>query len=138
MFVAYFLVYFAALMPGWPLGRALAGRQHPARWILGSLIGYGLTAIAIGVSMALGQPKWWAYLLSWAVIWISSVAVARRITAPVIRLPIWRRSTTARLSIVLLVTLFIVSAPYGRVGERDAQGQSRYRAYCSIARPGDS
>src|SRR5262245_3570739 len=116
-------------MPGWPIGRALVGRHHPARWIVGSLIGYGLTAVAIGMSMAVRQPRWWAYLLAWTAMWLVSATVARRITAPVIRLPVWRRSTTAGLSIVLLLTLFIVSAPYARVGERDELGQSRYRAY---------
>lgn len=135
MFFVYSLIYLAALAPGWPLGRALAGREHPARWILGSLIGYGLTALAIGLAMAIRQPKWWAYLLSWAVIWFCSVAMARRLTralgtrGPIVRLPVWRRSTTAGLSLVLLLTSFIVSAPYARIGERDEVGQSRYRAY---------
>jgi hypothetical protein len=129
VFFAYSIVYLAALAPGWPLGRALAGRQHPARWILGSLIGYGLTAVAIGAAMALGQPKWWAYLLSWAVMCSVSVVIARRLATPVVKLPVWRRSASLGLIAVLLVTTFIVSVPYARIGERDAMEQSRYRAY---------
>jgi hypothetical protein len=48
--LAYVLLYFLATLPGWPLGRVLFGR-HPAGWVFGSLLGYGLTCFA-----------WWAVI----------------------------------------------------------------------------
>ena len=125
----YSIVYVAALVPGWPVGWALAGRRHPGAWIIGSLVGYGLSAVAICIPMALGRPVWWASVLSWAVVTSLSFLVARRAATPVIRLPIWRRSATAGLGAVLLLTSLIVSVPYARIGEHDELGQVRYRAY---------
>jgi hypothetical protein len=126
---AYSIVYVAALAPGWPIGWGLADRRHPGAWIIGSLAGYGLTAVAICLPMALGRPAWWAFLLSWAAVTALSVVAARRVRAPVVRLPVWRRSATTGLAAVLLLTSLIVSVPYARVGEHDELGQARYRAY---------
>jgi hypothetical protein len=126
---AYSIVYVGALVPGWPIGWALAGRRHPGAWIIGSLLGYGLSAVAICIPMALGRPVWWAFVLSWAVVTSLSFVVARRVASPVIRLPIWRRSATAGLATVLLLASLIVSVPYARIGEHDELGQARYRAY---------
>jgi hypothetical protein len=43
----YVLLYAVAVSAGLPIGFALFGRRHPARWIAGSLIGYSLTAFAL-------------------------------------------------------------------------------------------
>ena len=126
---AYSIVYIAALVPGWPIGWALAGRRHPGAWIIGSLAGYGLTAVAICIPMALGASGWWPFLLSWAAVASLSFVGARRIGSPVIRLPAWRPSATAGLGTVLILTSLVVSVPYARIGERDALRQVRYRAY---------
>ena len=51
--LAYVALYILATIPGWPLGRALFGRAHPAGWISGALIGYGLTCLAFWAVLAL-------------------------------------------------------------------------------------
>ncbi len=61
--LAYLALYMLATVPGWPLGRALFGRAHPAGWVSGALIGYGLTCLAFWVVLALGfasslAPSW--------------------------------------------------------------------------------
>jgi ABC-type Fe3+ transport system substrate-binding protein len=79
---AYSIVYVAALAPGWPIGWALADRRHPGAWIIGSLAGYGLTAVAICLPMALGRPAWWAFLLSWAAVTALSVPLVLPVPEP--------------------------------------------------------
>src|SRR4029450_10275984 len=53
--VASVLLYLLATLPGWPLGRVLFGR-HPAGWVFGALLGYGLTCVAFWVVLELGVP----------------------------------------------------------------------------------
>ena len=43
--LAYIPLFVLATLPGWPLGRVLFGR-HPAGWVAGALLGYGITCIA--------------------------------------------------------------------------------------------
>ena len=65
--LAYILLYFLATLPGWPLGRVLFGR-HPAGWVFGGLLGYGLTCFAWWAVIELHVPSAAAFVLAWAIV----------------------------------------------------------------------
>ena len=64
----YVFAFAAALVPGLPIGRALFGARHPARWICGGLLGYGLTAFSLWAPIALHAAQWWAFSLAWGAV----------------------------------------------------------------------
>lgn len=127
--VIYLIVYAAATAPGWPIGRALFGRAHPAGWICGALLGYGLTAIALWVPIAVHQPSIFAFVAAWLLLVVATNVACRRTARPILPLPIWGRDTTAALLVVLVVATMIIVIPYRHVGVRDAEGGRRYKAY---------
>ena len=43
----YLVIYLLAVAPGLPIGFALFGRRHPAAWVCGALIGYGITQLSL-------------------------------------------------------------------------------------------
>jgi hypothetical protein len=125
----YLLVYVAALLPGLPLGFALFGRKQAAGWLAGALFGYVLTALAIWAAVFAGLPS----LLTFAGAWLA-VSVAAWMAAPggvraVVELPHWSARDTRALAVVWILTLAIAVPPFARVGESDAEGNQRYRAY---------
>ena len=50
----YLVVYLLAVAPGLPVGFALFGRSHPAAWVCGALIGYGITQLALWTVIVAG------------------------------------------------------------------------------------
>ena len=53
----YLIVYALAMVPGFPLGFTLFGRDHAAGWIAGAILGYALTALAMWVPIAAHVPS---------------------------------------------------------------------------------
>ena len=125
----YLALYLLALVPGLPFGWWLFGRTQPVAWVVGALVGYALTALALWIPIRLGVPGPLTFALAWAVlagaIWW---AVPRR-TNPLITLPEWSARDTVAWLLVLHLVLALVAVPLGRVGERGQGGTRLYRAY---------
>ena len=130
--LAYLAVYIAATLPGWPIGFALVGRRHAAGWIAGALLGYAITALALWIPIVVGTPGVLAFVLAWTVVTAAAWTLSHFVRAPAVDLPAWTpRDTIGLCSVVVLVPL-LVALPYGRIGESDAQGNRRYRAYLRL------
>lgn len=126
--LAYLGIYAAALIPGFPLGFALFGRRHAAGWVTGALCGYALTSLAIWMPVELGLSHGAWAIVAWAIAGaITWLAIPR--TAPLVVLPEWRSRDTAALLLVVMIVPLLVARPFSRVGETDAEGSLRYRAY---------
>jgi hypothetical protein len=125
----YPLVYLLATLPGWPIGRRLFGSRHPAAWISGALLGYGVTALVLWMPIALGVPRLPVFLAAWAlvtvVLWIALPAVV----VPIVPVPNWPGRATLPFVLLLSLVPVLVGVPYGRIGETDSDGGRRYRAY---------
>ncbi len=126
--LAYMALYILATIPGWPLGRALFGNAHPAGWISGGLIGYGLTCLAFWVVLALGFSSPSAFVLSWGVIAAASWSLVR-LRQPLLPLPAWSRTETRALILLLLLVPAVFLFPYKNLGAQDEAGNRYYRAY---------
>jgi hypothetical protein len=127
--LAYVLLYLLATLPGWPLGRVLFGR-HPAGWVFGALLGYGLTCVAFWVVIELGVPSAVTFVIAWLVLsgalWM---VVARRQRPPLIELPALNTPDARMLVLLLLLVPAVFALPYKHLGARDAEGNRFYRAY---------
>lgn len=127
----YILLFGAICAPGLPFGFALFGRRHAAAWVAGGLVGYALMAVVLWTLVQ-------ARLSSAATFWITVAAAnaialvmsrARRDTMPWVPLPGWQRRDTVALLAVLLLVPLLQCRPFSRIGEPDADGAARYRAY---------
>ena len=127
--LGYLLVYAAATVPGWPIGFALFGKRHPAAWISGGLIGYGITALALWVPIAARHPSPLLFVAAWGAAAIASWGLLSSRREPAVDLPRWNERATVSLCAVVLLVPLLVARPYGRIGSSDAEGNKRYRAY---------
>ena len=127
--VVYVLAYVAATLPGWPIGFGLFGRRHAAGWIAGALLGYGITALALWVPIVAGAPGSLTFGAAWTLVTVGSWTMFRSARRPAVDLPAWTERDTVGLCAVVLIVPLLVAVPYGRIGESDAQGNRRYRAY---------
>lgn len=125
----YALVYAAAIAPGVFLGRRLVGGNRPAGWIVGGVIGYGLTQLALWIPIILHVPSPPAFAGAWGIQAILVWALARRITTPVLPLPAHVAGDTRALALTLLLTAVVMIVPYRNLGRADAAGTRYYRAY---------
>jgi hypothetical protein len=125
----YAIVYALACVPGLPLGFALFGRRHAAGWIAGAVIGYALTALAIWAPIFFGFPSRLAFVGAWVVITVLVWMAAPGVVRAIFELPHWSSRDTQALMAVWALTLIIAVPPFTRVGEQDAEGGRRYRAY---------
>jgi hypothetical protein len=121
-------VYALFLLPGLPIGFWLFGSKHGAGWIAGGVIGYALSAIALWIPIDLGLTAHGWLPAAWAALTTVTYLVARGGRA-IVALPSWHRTDTIGLLCALLVVPLLVAGPFSRVGERDADGNLRYRAY---------
>jgi len=97
-------------------------------WITGAALGYGASALALWVPIAIGHPTTPAFLLAWMAAVAAGLLAARGIRSPALELQPWlRRDRVAFASVLLLIALLMF--PLTRVGERDADGSRLYRAY---------
>ncbi len=127
--LGYAAVFVLATVPGWPIGRAVFGATHPARWIAGGLIGYGLTTVAFWVPLALHQAWWLPFVASWAVVCVVTFVVFRGDVEPLAPLPQWTGGATRALALALCLAPLVMVLPYRNVGKIDEQGGRNYRAY---------
>ena len=124
----YLVVYAAAVLPGMPLGFALFGARHPAGWIAGIAIGYALAAVMLWAVIAIGAAGTAGFAVallvtacaSWLVVGIRPAAV---------EIPPWTPAATCSLAAVVVLTVALAAPPLAAVGQRDAAGNQRYRAY---------
>ena len=127
--LAYIALYILATVPGWPLGRALFGRHHPAGFITGALLGYGLTclafwgvlALAFGVSRHLRARMGGRHRHH-----MDARHVARPALVP---LPAWSPPDVRTFVLLLAIVPAVFVFPYKNLGAQDAQGNRFYRAY---------
>jgi hypothetical protein len=128
--LAYVIVYALAVLPGLPLGIALFGRHHPAAWIGGALVGYGLTQMAIWAVIVLNTASLLAFIVAWLVLVLLMVLVGRAIgSTPVIAMRAWSAADARALFLVLLLVPALMGPPYASIGRADAEGNRYYRAY---------
>jgi hypothetical protein len=80
----YIAVFVFATLPGWPLGRALFGFRHAAGWILGLVVGYGITSLALAAAIRTGFQSGVALASVWALVSGLSWLLARRVKSPLI------------------------------------------------------
>ena len=129
--VVYAVLYALAVVPGLPLGIALFGRRHPAAWIGGALLGYGLTQLArlAGHRVAAGIGMGVRRRLAGALRRDARCCSGRGPRRPSIRLPAWTAPTRRALLLVLLLVPVLMGPPYANLGRADAEGNRYYRAY---------
>lgn len=125
----YAPLYLAAIAPGFLIGRRLAGPAHPASWLAGATLGYGLTQIALWVPVALHVPSLPAFVAAWLLgagaIWGAS----RRMKTPVLELAAWSAADGRALALTLLLVPLVMGPPYRSLGAADESGTRYYRAY---------
>jgi hypothetical protein len=128
--LVYAILFGAAVLPGLPLGFALAGRRHPLSWVGGALIGYGLTQLSLWAVIALGFRAPLAFVAGWLAVTAASVLIARAAGPnPVLVVPDWSRADLRSLLLVLLLVPVLMGHTYRNLGRSDAQGNTYYRAY---------
>jgi hypothetical protein len=126
--LGYVGLYLLLLVPGLPIGFYLFGSRHAAGWVAGAVVGYALTAVALWVPADLGLMSRAWLPVAWAAITAATHLLLQGSRA-VVHLPAWHRADTIALLCTLLVVPLVVAGPFSRVGERDASGNLRYRAY---------
>jgi hypothetical protein len=128
--VAYAIFCAVVVIPGIPLGIALFGRRHPAAWISGALIGYGLAQILVWLVIESRFQSVWVFAVLWLVLFGVSWALLRRTGPhPVVRLPDWTAPDSRALLLVLMLVPVLMGPPYTNLGRADANGTRYYRAY---------
>ncbi len=127
--LAYALVFSAAVAPGIPLGIVLFGRHHPAAWVGGSLIGYGLTQLTLWFVIVTGHASAFAFVLAWSGVCVAALLTSRSIAdAPVIPVGAWKAADTRAMLLVLLLVPVLMGLTYRNLG-REENGNRYYRAY---------
>jgi len=128
--VLYALLYLVALVPGLPVGFALFGRRQAAGWVAGGLVGYVMTGFGLWLAIAGGMPRAPAMVAAWAAMSAATwLPYALWRPAALVKLPVWRRSDTLALLLVLLIVPGLLAPTLSKVGAVDQAGNERYRAY---------
>lgn len=125
----YFGLYVLALLPGLPLGWRLLGRDQPAGWIAGALIGYASTALAFWVPIRFGAARPSSFLIAWFVLAMAVWLLVRRGGDPLVVLPRFTRRDAATGLLLMHLVVAFLALPFGRLGSIDATGTRYYRAY---------
>jgi hypothetical protein len=129
----YGALFAVAVAPGLPVGFALFGRRHPASWIAGALIGYGLTQLTLWAIIAIGAPGPLMFSAAWLFVLASAIGLTRApgldLRDGCIEAPAWTSSDLRALFLVLLLVPALMGITYRNLGREDAQGNRYYRAY---------
>jgi len=129
----YGVLFVAAVAPGIPVGMALFGPRHPAAWIAGALIGYGLTQLTLWAVIAAGAPGRLTFIAAWILVLAGVIALTRaagpNAWSGCIEAPAWTSSDLRALFLVLLLVPVLMGITYRNVGRADADGNRYYRAY---------
>lgn len=126
----YGVLFIIAVAPGLPLGFALFGWRHPAAWIAGALMGYGLTQLTLWAVIAAGVPSPLTFAVAWLFL-LAGVIVLTRAAGAIafIEAPTWTSSDLRALFLVLLLVPVLMGITYRNLGREDDQGNKYYRAY---------
>jgi hypothetical protein len=127
--LAYVAIWLVLGLTGAPIGWALFGRTHVAGWVAGLLFGYAGISLAWSLVVSLHLASTAAFALAAAGVGALSWVVARRWPLPLVRLPVWHRTTSAAWLLVLLLVPTLVAPPFARLGSTDSVGNRQYRAY---------
>jgi len=128
--LVYTLFFIAGTIPGLPVGVALFGRRHPAGWIAGALIGYGLTQLSLWAAIAAGLTSVAAFVGAWLLVLAGGFAATRGLkSTPAVASGAWTPTDTRALLLVLLLVPVLMGVTYRNVGRSDEQGNRYYRAY---------
>jgi len=128
--LAYALVFAAAVVPGIPIGIVLFGRTHPAAWVGGALIGYGLTQLVIWLVIATGHAGLATFVAAWILLCVSVTLLVRSaVDLPAIRCRPWTGSDLRSLMFVALLVPVLMGVTYRNLGRSDTDGTRYYRAY---------
>ena len=73
------VIYMLGVLPGIPIGIRLFGKRHPAAWIAGALLGYGLLQLAIWATIESRLSSGWEFVAVWIVLGALTTVVARGI-----------------------------------------------------------
>jgi hypothetical protein len=125
----YLIVYALAMVPGFPLGFTLFGRDHAAGWIAGAILGYALTALAMWVPIAAHVTSALTFVIAWGGVSALTWFACRRIPSPAVPPSPWTPAASTALLAVLVLTLAVATPPLAHVGRLDDQGNRYYRAY---------
>lgn len=126
----YVPIFAAATLPGLPIGLALFGRRHPAAWIGGALIGYGLTQLLLWAVISAGLASTAAFCGVWLVVTATSVAIfGTGVRSAALPAPPWSSADVRALFLVLLLVPVLIGVTYRNLGRADEQGNRYYRAY---------
>ena len=126
----YVPIFAAATLPGLPIGLALFGRRHPAAWIGGALIGYGLTQLLLWAVITAGLASTAAFCGVWLVVTAASVAIfGTGSGSAALSVPRWSSADVRALFLVLLLVPVLIGITYRNLGRADDQGYRYYRAY---------
>jgi hypothetical protein len=131
--VLYGVLFGVAVAPGIPVGLALFGRRHPAAWIGGALIGYGLTQLTLWAIIAARIPGPFTFTAAWILVLAVAIGVTRAAGhdawSGCIEAPAWSASDLRALFLVLLLVPTLMGITYRNIGRADAEGNQYYRAY---------
>jgi hypothetical protein len=128
--LVYAIIFSLAIVPGLPLGWRLFGRHHPAGWIGGALVGYGITQLALWTVIQLGAATAATVVLAWLLAGGATLAVSRvGGRAPWVSMPEWKPGDARALLLVLLLVPVLMAPPYRNLGRTDESGNRFYRAY---------
>ena len=125
----YLIVYALGMVPGFPLGFTLFGRDHAAGWIAGAILGYALTALAMWVPIAAHVTSALTFVIAWGGVSALTWFACRRIPSPAVPPSPWTPAASTALLAVLVLTLAVATPPLAHVGRLDDQGNRYYRAY---------
>lgn len=127
----YPVIFLVAVAPGIPLGLAVFGRRHPAGWIVGALLGYGLTQLSLWAVIDAGVASPLAFLIAWALTLSLAWGITRIRTGEeaLVTAPPWTARDIKLLCVVLALVPLLMAATYRNLGRSDAEGNRYYRAY---------
>jgi hypothetical protein len=124
----YTIVYAAAVAPGVLFAGRLVS-PAPAAAIVGAVIGYGFSQLALWLPIFLRIPS----LVTFAAVWLAgataSIVVARRVAKPVLMLRPWTPADTRGLMLAAILVPLVMWPPYRNLGAADHAGTRYYRAY---------
>ncbi len=126
----YAVLFAAAVTPGLPLGMAILGRRHPGAWIIGALLGYGLTQLALWAVIAAGMASPVAFVLAWLTLCGVTAVISRvALHGPILAAPAWSSADLRALLLMLVFVPILIGIPYRNLGRADTDGNRYYRAY---------
>lgn len=125
----YGLIYAAAIAPGVLLGRRLVGGGHLAASIIGAVLGYALTQLALWVPIILHVTSPLAFAAAWGLEVLLVWAILQVVRTPVLSLPAPVAGDRPALALILVLTAAVMIVPYRNLGRADEAGTRYYRAY---------